>query len=193
MDDENLGLGLLVGYDGREHTQVMWIDFTQDTLSDFDTVRAILRLQGIQSHAKEIFLTDRITSSPITRIQKKIQIVYPFGSAMDLQECGPGLQSTDHRATKQPSTDVQYIMRYRYRTDTPHTLRGSALPKSWGKKLTVYQRAIREGRRNCKTLDPPLQSAVLPKCMFERQNIRYQAGFDLCDLLPFKSFYGPSY
>jgi hypothetical protein len=73
MDDGSLGLGLLVGYDGREHTQVMWIDFTQNTLSDFDTVRAILRLQGIQSHAKEIFLTDRITTCPITRIQKKFR------------------------------------------------------------------------------------------------------------------------
>jgi len=62
MEDGSLGLGLLVGYDGREHAQVMWIDFTQNTLSDFDTVRAILRSQGIQSHAKEIFLTDRITT-----------------------------------------------------------------------------------------------------------------------------------
>ncbi len=113
MDDGSLRLGLLVGYDGREHTQVMWIDFTQNTLNDFATVRAILHSQGIQSYAREIFLTDRITTYPITRIQKKIQIVYPFGYPIVMDP--------------QPSTDEQYIMRYRYNTDTPHT---SEAPRS---------------------------------------------------------------
>jgi hypothetical protein len=167
MDDGSLGLGLLVGYEGREHTQVMWIDFTQNTLSDFATVRATLNSQGILSHVREIFLTDRITTYPITRIQKKIQIIYPFGYPI----------VTD----PQPRTDVYYIMRYRYSTETPHTLRGSALPKSWGKELTAYQRAIREGRRNGKTLDPPSHPAVIPTCMFELQNIKYQAG-DVVDV-----------